>query len=144
MPKPPGHRSPQTPWPYWPLQLKTSSSHNEGCDRNWLINTKEFVTDNNGKLIALKTVNVEWKSELGKRPELIEVEDPFASQDEAGHADVDVSYFLRCEQPNEITGLKINFFDIYSNLETLQVQMVIPSGQQQLELNPQRTTLRIN
>ena len=76
--------------------------------------------------------------------ELIEVEDPFASQDEAGHADVDVSYFLRCEQPNEITGLKINLFDIYSNLETLQVQMVIPSGQQQLELNPQRTTLRIN
>lgn len=76
--------------------------------------------------------------------ELIEVADPFASQDEAGHADVDVSYFLRCEQPNEITGLKINLFDIYSNLETLQVQMVIPSGQQQLELNPQRTTLRIN
>ena len=74
MPKPPGHRSPQTPWPYWPLQLKTSSSHKEGCDRNWLINTKEFITDDNGKLIALKTVNVEWKTELGKRPELIEIE----------------------------------------------------------------------
>ena len=74
MPKPPGHRSPQTPWPYWPLQLKTSSSHKEGCERNWLINTKEFITNKSGKLTAIKTVNVEWKTELGKRPELKEIE----------------------------------------------------------------------
>jgi glutamate synthase (NADPH/NADH) small chain len=74
MPKPPGHRSPSTPWPYWPLQLKTSSSHKEGCERNWLINTKEFVTDDAGKLIALKTINVEWKMVPGQRPELIEIE----------------------------------------------------------------------
>ncbi|WP_064967297.1 glutamate synthase subunit beta [Tenacibaculum ovolyticum] len=74
MPKPPGHRSPTTPWPYWPLQLKTSSSHEEGVERNWLINTKEFVTDKNGKLIALKTVNVKWKMIPGQRPLLVEVE----------------------------------------------------------------------
>ena len=74
MPKPPGQRSPSTPWPYWPLQLKTSSSHKEGCERNWLINTKEFVKDATGKLIALKTVNVEWKMEPGQRPQLIEIE----------------------------------------------------------------------
>ena len=74
MPKPPGHRSPTTPWPYWPLQLKTSSSHKEGCDRNWLINTKEFIKDENGKLTALKTVNVEWKMVPGQRPQLIEIE----------------------------------------------------------------------
>jgi glutamate synthase (NADPH/NADH) small chain len=73
MPKPPGHRSPTTPWPFWPLQLKTSSSHVEGADRNWLINTKEFVKDKQGKLIALKTVNVEWKMVPGQRPELIEI-----------------------------------------------------------------------
>jgi glutamate synthase (NADPH/NADH) small chain len=73
MPKPPGLRSAQTPWPYWPLQLKTSSSHKEGCERNWLINTKEFMTDENGKLISLKTVNVEWITEIGKRPELKEI-----------------------------------------------------------------------
>jgi glutamate synthase (NADPH/NADH) small chain len=73
MPKPPGHRSPTTPWPFWPLQLKTSSSHVEGADRNWLINTKEFVKDEQGKLIALKTVNVEWKMVSGQRPELIEI-----------------------------------------------------------------------
>ena len=74
MPKPPGHRAPSTPWPFWPLQLKTSSSHKEGCDRNWLINTKEFVKDADGKLTALKTVEVEWKMVPGQRPQLIERE----------------------------------------------------------------------
>jgi glutamate synthase (NADPH/NADH) small chain len=73
MPKPPGHRSATTPWPFWPLQLKTSSSHEEGVERNWLINTKEFVKDANGKLTALKTVNVEWKMVPGERPQLIEI-----------------------------------------------------------------------
>ena len=74
MPKPPGHRSATTPWPFWPLQLKTSSSHEEGVERNWLINTKEFVKDANGKLTALKTVNVEWKMVTGERPQLIEIQ----------------------------------------------------------------------
>jgi glutamate synthase (NADPH/NADH) small chain len=74
MPKPPGHRSESTPWPFWPLQLKTSSSHKEGCDRNWLINTKEFITNKKGELTALKTINVEWKLVPGQRPELIEIE----------------------------------------------------------------------
>ena len=73
MPKPPGERSATTPWPFWPLQLKTSSSHKEGADRNWLINTKEFIKDTNGKLTALKTVNVEWKMIPGERPQLIEI-----------------------------------------------------------------------
>lgn len=72
MPKPPIDRSEKTPWPYWPIQLKTSSSHEEGCERNWLINTKEFITDTNGNLNALKTVEVEWNIIQGKRPELIE------------------------------------------------------------------------
>ena len=74
MPKPPVHRSKKTPWPYWPLQLKTTSSHKEGCDRNWLINTKEFITDEKGNLTGLKTIEVEWKIIPGKRPELIEKE----------------------------------------------------------------------
>ena len=73
MPKPPGHRSASTPWPFWPLKLKTSSSHKEGVERNWLINTKEFIKDKEGKLIALKTINVQWEVILGKRPELIEI-----------------------------------------------------------------------
>ncbi|WP_299107828.1 glutamate synthase subunit beta [uncultured Tenacibaculum sp.] len=72
MPKPPALRSAKTPWPYWPLQLKTSTSHEEGCDRNWLINTKEFITDSDGNLTALKTVEVEWEIVPGERPKLIE------------------------------------------------------------------------
>ena len=74
MPKPPLGRSETTPWPFWPLQLKTSSSHEEGCDRNWLINTKEFIANEKGELIGLKTVEVSWKTVSGQRPELIEKE----------------------------------------------------------------------
>lgn len=74
MPKPPIGRSESTPWPFWPLQLKTSSSHEEGCDRNWLINTKEFITNEKNELIGVKTVEVEWQIKPGKRPELIEIE----------------------------------------------------------------------
>lgn len=74
MPKPPEFRSPSTPWPFWPLQLKTSTSHKEGCDRNWLINTKEFISNEKGELTALKTIEVEWKIIPGQRPELIEID----------------------------------------------------------------------
>jgi len=73
MPKPPKNRSDKTPWPFWPLQLKTTSSHQEGCDRDWLINTKEFISDKQGNLTALKTINVKWKMVPNKRPELIEI-----------------------------------------------------------------------
>jgi len=74
MPKPPLHRDETTPWPFWPLQLRTSSSHQEGCDRNWLINTKEFVTNDKGELTGLKTVQVEWKIVPGERPQLLEID----------------------------------------------------------------------
>jgi len=74
MPKPPIGRSASTPWPYWPLQLKTSTSHEEGCDRNWLINTKEFLSNEKGELIGLKTVEVSWKTIPGQQSELIEKE----------------------------------------------------------------------
>jgi len=73
MPKPPGHRSPTTPWPFWPLQLTTSSSHKEGCERNWLINTKEFLKDKNGNLKGIKTIGVEWDNSNGS-PNLKEIE----------------------------------------------------------------------
>ncbi|NQV77043.1 MAG: FAD-dependent oxidoreductase, partial [Lutibacter sp.] len=74
MPKPPEFRSSTTPWPFWPLQLKTSTSHKEGCDRNWLINTKEFISNEKGELTALKTIEVEWNIVPGQRSQLIEIE----------------------------------------------------------------------
>ncbi|QMU64006.1 MAG: glutamate synthase small subunit [Flavobacteriaceae bacterium] len=73
MPKPPISRSQQTPWPFWPLQLKTSTSHEEGCDRNWLINTKEFISNDEGEIIALKTVNVAWETGPDKKSQFVEV-----------------------------------------------------------------------
>jgi len=74
MPKPPGERAETTPWPFWPLQLKTSTSHEEGCDRNWLISTKSFNTDKEGNLESLTTVKVDWKFKKGARPQLVEIE----------------------------------------------------------------------
>jgi glutamate synthase (NADPH/NADH) small chain len=64
--KPPTDRTPAMPWPNWPMILRTSSSHEEGCDRHWSIVTKEFVGDANGNLKGLKIANVEWKVKDGK------------------------------------------------------------------------------
>ncbi|MEO0339224.1 MAG: glutamate synthase subunit beta [Bacteroidota bacterium] len=57
--KPPKDRDPLS-WPNWPMILRTSSSHQEGCDREWSILTKEFMGDDHGQLKSLKTVEIEW------------------------------------------------------------------------------------
>ena len=59
LPKPPLDRPVHQPWPYWPMRLRTSSSHEEGVQREWSIMTKEFV-GKNGRVAALRTVNVEF------------------------------------------------------------------------------------
>ncbi|MEO0573355.1 MAG: glutamate synthase subunit beta [Bacteroidota bacterium] len=61
------------PWPFWPMRLRTSTSHKEGAERVFSISTKEFIGDTNGNLKALKTVEVEWKFAKGHRPKLKEV-----------------------------------------------------------------------
>jgi glutamate synthase (NADPH) small chain len=60
MPQPPEEENKPLVWPYWPLKLRTSSSHEEGCVREFAISTKEFI-GKNGKVTALKTVHVELK-----------------------------------------------------------------------------------
>ena len=60
MPQPPEEENRPMTWPYWPLKLRTSSSHEEGCERVFAISTKEF-TGEKGKVTGLKTVQVEWK-----------------------------------------------------------------------------------
>ena len=60
MPQPPIEENRPMTWPYWPIKLRTSSSHDEGCDREFAISTKEFIGEK-GKLTGLKTVRVEWK-----------------------------------------------------------------------------------
>ena len=68
MPKPPVGHNPATPWPQWPVVLKTSSSHEEGCTRRWCLNSNKFV-GKNGKVTAVEVEEVEWiPSPDGGRP----------------------------------------------------------------------------
>lgn len=60
MPMPPEEENKELTWPYWPYKLRTSSSHEEGCEREFAIATKEFLGDK-GKVTGLKTVHVEMK-----------------------------------------------------------------------------------
>jgi len=60
MPEPPAEENRPMTWPYWPIKLRTSSSHDEGCERAFAVSTKEFMGEK-GKLTGLKTVKVEWK-----------------------------------------------------------------------------------
>lgn len=63
MPKPPVGDNPATPWPYWPVVLKTSSSHEEGCDRRWLLDTRRFVPDEKGNVKEVEVEEVEWEKD---------------------------------------------------------------------------------
>jgi len=65
LPQPPDSRPPDTPWPMWPRQMRTSSSHEEGCDRRWNILTKKFVGDATG-VKEVHVCQVEWKQENGQ------------------------------------------------------------------------------
>ncbi|MFO7188279.1 MAG: glutamate synthase subunit beta [Pseudomonadota bacterium] len=60
LPQPPVHENKELTWPYWPLKLRTSSSHEEGVQRDWAVTTKAFRGEN-GKVKALVAARVEWK-----------------------------------------------------------------------------------
>ena len=60
MPMPPEQENKPLVWPYWPTKLRTSSSHEEGCEREFAIATKEFI-GSGGRLTGLKTVQVQWQ-----------------------------------------------------------------------------------
>ena len=61
------------PWPFWPMRLRTSSSHKEGAERFFSISTKKFIGDSDGNLTGLITSEVEWIKTPGQRPQLKEV-----------------------------------------------------------------------
>lgn len=67
MPRPPEKENKEMVWPNWPLKLRTSSSHEEGANRDWAVTTKELIGEN-GKVTALKAARVEWKD--GKMAEV--------------------------------------------------------------------------
>ena len=67
MPQPPEKENKSLVWPYWPLKMRTSSSHEEGCERDWSIATKSFKGEN-GKVKELVATKVQWKD--GKMQEV--------------------------------------------------------------------------
>ena len=73
LPKPPEERNDYMPWPSYPMLLKTTTSHEEGVNRQWAVATKEFIGDENGNLKALKIVNLEWKIVDGRPAQFVEV-----------------------------------------------------------------------
>jgi glutamate synthase (NADPH/NADH) small chain len=66
LPKPPETRNPNNPWPFWANTLRSSSSHEEGCERRWSMSTKRCVGDN-GQVKKLEMVEVEWRNENGRQ-----------------------------------------------------------------------------
>ncbi|WP_272959812.1 glutamate synthase subunit beta [Barnesiella viscericola] len=70
MPKPPVGYNPATPWPQWPLVLKTSSSHEEGCERRWSLSSTRFIGEN-GRVCGVEVEEVEWlPAPDGGRPQM--------------------------------------------------------------------------
>jgi len=74
LPKPPERENKALTWPDWPLKLRTSSSQEEGCDRDWSVLTKRVIGDD-GRVAALECVRVEWAEDSDGR---------FAMQEIAG------------------------------------------------------------
>ncbi|WP_428329257.1 glutamate synthase subunit beta [Mucilaginibacter sp.] len=68
MMQPPAQRTAHMPWPTYPMVLKTTSSHEEGVDRFWGINTDEFLGDEEGNLRAIRVTDVTWELDVMGRP----------------------------------------------------------------------------
>jgi glutamate synthase (NADPH/NADH) small chain len=74
LPQPPDARTEETaPWPYWPMILRTSSSHEEGVIRDWSINTKSFSGDAAGNVRKLHGIRLEWFKDETGRPKMREI-----------------------------------------------------------------------
>ena len=71
MPKPPVGHNPDTPWPWWPVILKTTTSHEEGCERRWCLTTNHFIDDGKGNVKGAEVEEVEWVAAPdGGRPQM--------------------------------------------------------------------------
>lgn len=72
LPKPPEKKNQETPWPFYPTILKTSSSHEEGCERKWGLATKRFIGEN-GKLKGAEVVEIKWEKDANGRMNMVEI-----------------------------------------------------------------------
>ena len=72
LPQPPEHEDKPLIWPYWPVKLRTSSSHQEGCARDWAVATKRFE-GRNGRVEKLVAVRVEWQKDAAGQLKMVEM-----------------------------------------------------------------------
>ena len=75
LPRPPEKENKLLTWPNWPNKMRTSSSQEEGCERMWLVSTKEFVGDANGHVKAIRCVKVDWGKDDAGNWKMSEVPD---------------------------------------------------------------------
>lgn len=120
MPMPPKERADSTPWPHWPMMLRTSTSHEEGCERHWSINTKAFIGDEHGNLKALRLVDLEWKNE-GGRMQMVEV--PGSERDVPCELALLAAGFLHPQHDGLIADLGLEL-DERKNVKTNKYQTV--------------------
>ncbi len=73
LPKPPEKENKELTWPNWPNKLRTSSSHEEGCERMWSVATKEFIGED-GRVQAIRCVHVEWQQDENGAWQMSEVD----------------------------------------------------------------------
>ena len=71
--QPPAGRTDQHPWPYYPMIMRTSTSQEEGCERAWSIQTKQFLAGEDGRLAKLQAVKLQWTTHDGGRMEMQEI-----------------------------------------------------------------------
>ncbi|MGL4632174.1 MAG: glutamate synthase subunit beta [Leadbetterella sp.] len=122
MPMPPANRDESTPWPNWPMMLRTSTSHEEGCERAWSMNTKEFVGDENGNLKALKLVEIKWENENGR---MVMKEVPGTEKDYPCELALIAAGFLNPQQDGIISQLDLKL-DARGNVDATKYKTSHP------------------
>ncbi len=71
--KPPTKRAPDNPWPQWPMTLKTSTSHKEGCEREWAVMTKAFLSEDGLRVSGAEVVSLKWEKDKEGRHHPVEI-----------------------------------------------------------------------
>jgi glutamate synthase (NADPH/NADH) small chain len=104
LPEPPPKRDASTPWPYWPMQLRSSHAHEEGCKREWSVSTTKF-SGRNGRVEKLHAVRVEFEKDAQGKTKMVEV------PNSAFELDVDLVLlamgFTGPEKPGLLTDLGV-------------------------------------
>jgi NAD(P)H-dependent glutamate synthase small subunit len=122
LPQPPQDRPADTPWPMWPRQMRSSSSHEEGCDRKWSILTKKFVGDSSG-VQEVHACQVEWKQENGR---WVMTEVPNSDFVIKAELVLLAMGFVHVEHNQLIRDLKVELDD-RGNIKVNQYQTSVPS-----------------